>query len=370
MQILLAPPAFPTRRTALAALGVGAMGALPACAPGPGVAAAHAARLRRPLDTSMSDPLPELVRFATLGANGHNTQPWLFKPIANGVEIRADFSRRTPVVDPDDHHLFVSLGCAAENLALAATAYGRSCQITFDPAAQAVTVVWEATRQAPTPLLEAIPRRQCTRTVYDGKPVPAERLAALHSAASVDGVDMRLITARDDIDRVRDAVIEGNRVQMRDAGFVAELLDWIRFSEAGAIAKGDGLFSAASGNPTPPDWVGRMIFPMVFTQDGETKKYRAQLNSSAGIAVFTGATETPTYWVQVGRAYQRFALQATLLGIKNAFVNQPVEVASMRAGFAEAVGFKGRRVDLVVRFGHAPDLPFSLRRPVDAVLTT
>jgi hypothetical protein len=45
-----------------------------------------------------------------------------------------------------------------------------------------------------------------------------------------------------------------------------------------------------------------------------------------------------------------------------------IEVTSLRADLAEAVGFAGRRVDLVVRFGYAPDLPFSLRRPVSAVL--
>ncbi|MBX9616755.1 MAG: hypothetical protein K2X25_14260 [Caulobacteraceae bacterium] len=31
-------------------------------------------------------------------------------------------------------------------------------------------------------------------------------------------------------------------------------------------------------------------------------------------------------------------------------------------------GVTGRRVDLLVRFGYAPDLPFSLRRPAAAVL--
>ena len=32
------------------------------------------------------------------------------------------------------------------------------------------------------------------------------------------------------------------------------------------------------------------------------------------------------HWIEVGRACQRFALQATALGLKCAFINQPVEV--------------------------------------------
>ena len=53
-----------------------------------------------------------MLRFATLAANGHNTQPWCFGLRESGVSIGPDFSRPTPAVDPDDHRLFVSLVCA------------------------------------------------------------------------------------------------------------------------------------------------------------------------------------------------------------------------------------------------------------------
>lgn len=58
----------------------------------------------------------ELVRYATLAPSSHNTQCWKFALDDKGVTILPDVSRRCPAVDPDDHHLFVSLGCAAENL--------------------------------------------------------------------------------------------------------------------------------------------------------------------------------------------------------------------------------------------------------------
>ena len=92
------------------------------------------------------------------------------------------------------------------------------------------------------------------------------------------------------------------------------------------------------------------------------------MRSSAGIAVFVGQTADKANWVEVGRCYERFALQATVLGIRNAFLNQPVEVATLRPPFAAALGLSGQRPDLVVRFGRGPVLPRSLRRPVEAVL--
>ena len=49
----------------------------------------------------------DLIRYATLAPNGHNTQAWLFRHDNTGITILPDLKRRTPVVDPDDHHVFV-----------------------------------------------------------------------------------------------------------------------------------------------------------------------------------------------------------------------------------------------------------------------
>jgi nitroreductase len=76
--------------------------------------------------------LRELVRYATLAPSSHNTQCWKFRLEDRAISILLDLSRRCSVVDPDDHHLYVSLGCAAENLLQAAKAQGLSGQITFD----------------------------------------------------------------------------------------------------------------------------------------------------------------------------------------------------------------------------------------------
>ena len=62
---------------------------------------------------SNTPEVSEFIRYATLAASGHNTQPWRFRIVDSSIEVLPDFSRRTPVVDPDDHHLFASLGCAA-----------------------------------------------------------------------------------------------------------------------------------------------------------------------------------------------------------------------------------------------------------------
>lgn len=318
---------------------------------------------------SQDPAMLEFVRYATLAASGHNTQPWRFRVTEKQIEVLPDFSRRTPVVDPDNHHLFASLGCAAENLSLAARAGGRPGELSFNGGGNDSVVFTFGTGPREDPaLFDAIPKRQSTRSDYDGRPVSAADLKALASASSVPGVDLVLITDRAQMDRVRDLVIAGNTTQIGDAAFVRELRAWLRFSPREAIDKGDGLFSASSGNPSLPAWLGPQLFDWVFKADAENEKYARHMRSSAGIAVFVSARDDKDHWVRAGRACQRFALQATALGLKHAFINQPVEVANLRPELASLVGMTGRRPDIVMRFGYGPTLPYSARRPVSAVL--
>jgi len=310
----------------------------------------------------------ELVRYATLAPSSHNTQCWKFALEGKGITILPDLSRRTPAVDPDDHHLFVSLGCATENLVQAALAHGFAGEAGLDGASAAVRVTLAPTRSQATALFKAIPQRQCTRGDYDAKPLSNEELQLLERAGTAEGVRVLMLTERSLMEQVLDHVVQGNTAQMADPAFVKELKAWIRFNGADAVRTGDGLYSVSSGNPSMPSWIGDLAFGLFFTPKSENDKVARQIRSSAGIAVFVGQAADKAHWVKVGRCYERFALQATALGVRNAMLNQPVEVASVRTLFAAAMGLAGQRPDLVVRFGRGPALPTSLRRPVQAVL--
>jgi hypothetical protein len=186
-----------------------------------------------------------------------------------------------------------------------------------------------------TPLFEAIPHRQITGADFDGQPLSSAELRLLEAAGSGPGVRVHLLTCRQAI---------------------------------GAVCKGDGLFSACTGKPSLPTWLGCAIFPLVLSERKENERYTRQIRSSAGIAVFVSQRDDQWHWIEAGRAFQRCALQATALGVRTSHLNQPVEVAPIRAGFGRFLGLAGGRPDLVIRFGRGPLMPRSLRRPVDAVL--
>ena len=358
--------------TALASIG--AMAALPSCSSETSVDSYEnvANRTWRHGKAATGDKaalLHELVGYATLAPSSHNTQCWKFRLEDDAISILPDLSRRCPIVDPDDHHLFVSLGCAAENLLQAALANGLKGHADFDNAGgNGLRVALEPTNPFASELFQAIPERQSTRGVYDGKPLASQELELLEKAGIGNGVQMILLTERQAMENVLEYVVQGNTAQMNDPAFVEELKKWIRFSGDEAVRTGDGLYAASSGNPPLPTWLGSLLFGLFFTPKSENDKYAKHVRSSAGIAIFVSDTPGPAQWLEVGRCYERFALQSAALGVRNAMLNQPVEVAALRPQFASFLGVGKHRPDLVVRFGRGPKLPSSLRRPIEAVL--
>jgi len=313
--------------------------------------------------------LRELVRYATLAANSHNTQPWRFKLDADQITILPDFSRRCPAADPDDHHLFVSLGCATENLVHAAQAHGLHANVSLPgPSDHVIRINLEPTSPRDSALFQAIPERQCTRAPYDSKSVPTQQLAELESTAQDEDVSVRVFTDHNEMEMILDYVIAGNSAQMNDEAFVHELKHWIRFNKSAVVEHRDGLFSASSGNPTMPSWLGNLVLKFALKEKGENNKYRDHIRSSAGIIAFVSAHNDKANWIRVGRCYQRFALQATAFEVRHAHINQALEVSELRNQFAQYLGINGQRPDLLVRFGYGPLMPRSVRRPIDKVL--
>ncbi len=345
--------------------------ALTGCGGDPHAAYERAAdRVWRPFDSSSDRRavFGELVRYATLAPSSHNTQCWTFETRRDRIVIRPDLARRCPVVDPDDHHLFVTLGCSAENIVQAASQHGYRGEVFVDTAdGDAVVVMLRPAPLHGSALFDAIPFRQNSRGAYDRAPLPADEMRALERAGTGPGVRVETVTSPERRDAVRSFVVEGNTAEDSDPAFVSELRRWIRFNDAEALASGDGLLSRLSGSPAMPGWVGRALLGAFLAPTSDGDRYAALVRDSAAIAIFVSERDDVHHRVEAGRAYQRFALRATLLGIRVSMLNQAVEVAPVRARFAAAFGLTGRP-DLVVRFGRGPLLARSLRRPVSDVL--
>jgi hypothetical protein len=323
----------------------------------------------RPFEMVSTTPtqMRELVHYATLAASGHNTQPWKFAIKENAIEIHPDYTRRLPVVDPDNRELWISLGCALENLLVAARASGFAHEVSYPDATDFINVCLTEDAPQGSLLFDSIPKRQNTRSVYDGQPVGSVEMDQIQTLTLEPGMSLRFATTSADLDTILEYVNQGNLSQYADKAFIDELIYWLRFNKKEALASLDGLYSVCSDNPEVPRWVGKMFVAGTKPQqqaDADAKKLR----SSSGAIVIASDVDNKSTWVRTGQVYERMALQMTSLNIKSAFLNQPIEMSGIRSQFQSAMGLDKSLPQLLIRFGHADALPRSLRRPVDAVL--
>jgi nitroreductase len=310
-----------------------------------------------------------LVRYATLAASSHNTQPWKFSVTPGSIAILPDLTRRCPVVDPDDHHLYASLGCAAENLLLAAQAAGLRGELSYSSSASSIGIALERATPLLSPRFHAIASRQCSRSEYDRSVLPGDQLRALEAAGRGSGVSVLLLTDPSKKEQVAEYVAAGNAAQFGDPDWAREMKHWLRFNARDAERSGDGLYGAALGIPKVPRRLGELLMPLATSAERQSRKDLAHIRSSSAIAVFFSEVDDKRHWIEAGRCYERFALEATALGLCTAFINQPVEVTALRRQFTTFLGIGDRRPDLVVRIGHGPQMPRSFRRPIARVLS-
>lgn len=310
-----------------------------------------------------------LVHCGTLAASSHNTQPWKFALSTDSITVRPDFARRCPAVDPDDSHLFKSLGCAAENIVLAAMAQGYASRVSLNSGAQELRIDFRKSGSAASNnLFAAIPKRQCTRTLYDGSELKADEQKQLERTGRDKGIRTVILTSDRQLDTVAQYVHQGNREQLSDPAFRKELISWIRFNPKTALKTRDGLSNRTSGNPALPNWLAKRIINVVLTPKKQAETDSKFIRSSSAVAVFVAERNDLESWVNAGRVYERFALHAADLDIRHAFINQPVEVRTLRPQFESWLGLKNESVLLIVRIGRAAPAPNSLRRPLDDVI--
>lgn len=78
--------------------------------------------------------------------------------------------------------------------------------------------------------------------------------------------------------------------------------------------------------------------------------------------------DTPADWVKTGQAFQRFGLTAAKLGISHAHLNMPCEVKEVRQKLITELGLESKNPLLLIRYGFAAKMPYSMRRPIEEVI--
>ena len=318
--------------------------------------------------------IEQFITNVTLAPSGHNTQPWKFSVNDNVVRIHPDFERSLPVVDGDNHALYISLGCALENLVISAKEDGLASRVDYFPEDETeecirVTLTDEKPKKE-RELFEAIPERQSNRSMYDEQKIPPADIEQLLQANESKKVSITSFDTKEkDVDPIIELVKEACEIQFNDRQFVEELISWIRFTKKEVRTNRDGLTAEVMGFPYIPRWVGRIILKTFVKPGSEAKKTEKQIRSSSHLFLFVSKRNDKRHWVDVGRSFQRIVLKATSLGISHAHLNMPCEVESVRKKLSNHLDLNPEEQPLLlIRLGYAAGVPRSPRRPIDDVL--
>lgn len=128
-----------------------------------------------------------LLRYAILAPSSFNTQPWKFSIGEDEIQVFTDKTRWLKVSDPDQRELYISIGCALENLLVAAEHFGYGHQVVYlpDPDKEELAATIKFIPQGqPSPfrgtaLFNAIPVRRTNHKIYEERTVPPDDLKRL-----------------------------------------------------------------------------------------------------------------------------------------------------------------------------------------------
>jgi hypothetical protein len=337
---------------------------------------------KQPWPDGPDDSGPEgLVAAAVLAANPHNSQPWLFRVEEDRIELFADRTRKLAAIDPDERELMLGLGCALENLVLAAGARGHKAEVTLlpeGPESDLVALIGlQPADSVPNVLYDMIPERRTNRSRYSGKPIPDNDLTVLAELAGADAtLRLHLFTEERERQPVGDLIVRACEIQANDKEQHAETASWFRMNSDEIQEHRDGITIDAGGNPAPMRILAKlfvsekMIHGPSFGKEF-IKSTKRQVSSASVFGILSAEGKSHEACLRAGRLYQRIHLWATSRGIALQPLNYPLENRpEMRGEVAALVGANGREALIPFRLGFGPQVPRSPRRAVTDVIMT
>ncbi len=299
-----------------------------------------------PASGASRERLTFLLRYAILAPSTHNTQPWRFTIGPGRILVFRDRSRWLQVADPMQRELHLSVGCAVENLLIAARAFGYIPRVSHFPRELGADCVASVALPDPTALvrpkgglLDAVTRRRTSRKPL--KPI-AVSAADLKRIEAVGGDRAVMLYLTDDPQvklRLEDMVGEADARLFAEPAYREELGHWI----------GEGAFGKS--------WLLSKLGQIAVTYMNvgrATGKHDAKLlHSAPEIGILAALDDDRLSQVKAGQQFQRICLQAELLGLGVQPMSQLCQVSHIRSQLARFFPAPNVHPQQVFRIGYA-----------------
>lgn len=322
---------------------------------------------------SVAQKLRHAIQCAVLAPSSHNSQPWRFIVADDAITLCADRMRALPVVDPFDRELIISCGAALFNLRTALNHYGLSYRISLfpsevDPDVLAHVEVDEAGFKDDSlgPLFNAIEQRATIRKPFARTPVSDALKRSLTDAGQAEGARVVCIEDAAGRERIAELIAQADAQQFADPRFRRELAAWIHPKRSV-----DGMPTEAAGVAALLDLAVPIVASAIRTFDvggGMAAMHSELLAGSPLLLVIATDRDDREAWLAAGQALERVLLCAVNNGLSASYLNQPIEVESLRALLRTEAGIEAAP-QVLLRVGHGPQpVERSPRRALNDVI--
>jgi hypothetical protein len=312
-----------------------------------------------PVNSSNEEKLKFLLNYAILAPSSYNTQPWKFNVSGNEIEVFSDKTRWLTVADADQREFYISIGCALENLLIAAGHFGYIGEVQYFPEPNSTELVASVKfvpgRKPEDPkLFQAILARHTNRQPYENR-TPSNSDLQLLNNITEKGFGLYVASDPGIKSKFRDLEAQADRIQYDNIEYKSELGYWL----------GQGVMG-------PTGIQAKMAqFEVLLLDVGkdQTRKDSDLLNSTPALGFITSSGNDRTGQVKAGQILEWVWLTATALNISVQPMSQVIEVPETKAELAKLVPDKGSYLQQAFRLGYAPpETELSPRRPLKEVL--
>jgi len=323
-----------------------------------------------------STPIEQIIYYASLAGNSHNTQPWyVYVEIDSVIYIKADFSRKLHIVDPDAHGLFISLGAFIENLELAAGSVGYKADIEITAQHKndsTVAAIHISKSQKSGYDLSQIENRRTLRTPFHNTEISKEHLKKL--IGNNDSEVIYFSSSSEEGKYIAEETLAAYTQQAKDDQAKQELANWMRFSNSDVEKHRDGLTTSGMGITGFGGFFVRNLYkPEDSMKDSFIKtgieKTKEQIENCGGWLVIIQNEDSPESWIKTGRFYQRLNLVCRDLMIGFHPMNQMIEEDNFEKNANKHLSLAGV-IQFVARVGYVDEYPpaNSVRRSVKEII--
>ncbi|HMN49928.1 MAG TPA: nitroreductase family protein [Ignavibacteriaceae bacterium] len=323
-----------------------------------------------------SSPIEQIIYYSSLAGNSHNTQPWYVEIVNDSLlYLKADFSRKLHIVDPDARGLFISLGAFLENLDLAAGSLGYKADIEITAQHKNdsnVAVIHLSKSQKSGYDLNQIKNRRTLRTSFHKTEISKDDLNKLISNKNSEVIYFS--SSSEEGKYITEQTLAAYIQQAKDDQAKQELANWMRFSNSDVEKYRDGLTTSGMGITGFSGLFVRNFYkPEDSMKDSFIKtgidKTKEQTENCGGWLVIIQNEDSPERWIKTGRLYEKLNLACRDMMIGFHPMNQMIEEDNFEKNANEHLSLPGV-IQFVARVGYVDEYPpaNSVRRSVKEII--